>query len=44
MINWKCPLCADIRETEDDVLITICQACQIAMEREEGDNGREKLG
>jgi len=33
MTHWKCPICAGEKETKDNVVITICPACLVAMKK-----------
>jgi len=31
MIDWKCPECNKVRTREDNVLMVVCECCQIEM-------------
>ena len=30
-MNWKCPICAGEKDTENNIIMAICPCCQTAM-------------
>ena len=32
-MNWKCPDCAGEKETENNIVMTICPCCQVEMKK-----------